>query len=146
MEARADSQKFFDALSRKTWFRIFFGIAVPVVVVGGLSYLYFKGNPFICIFNDLTGLYSPGCGSGRALSAILRCDFAAAFSYNALFTICLPFIAYYFVSAYLKIVTGKYVIPQLKIPLGVYFAVMAAFILFGILRNIPIYPFTLLAP
>lgn len=35
-----------------------------------------------CPFNRLTGLPCPGCGSTRALFALLRGDFAAYFSYN----------------------------------------------------------------
>ena len=35
-----------------------------------------------CRFHDLTGLYCPGCGSGRAVAATLRGDFKEAFHWN----------------------------------------------------------------
>jgi hypothetical protein len=140
------SQIFFSELSKKLWFRVAVGIAAPLLVVLGLLYLYFYGNPFICIFHDLTGLYSPGCGAGRALSALLRFDIAAALSYNVMFVLSLPFIGYYFLSAYLRFICGRVVIPMMNIPLKYYIGTLVAFFIFGIVRNIPIYPFTWLAP
>lgn len=39
-----------------------------------------------CLFHRVTGLNCPGCGGTRALSAMLRLDFATAFWYNPLIT------------------------------------------------------------
>lgn len=47
-----------------------------------------------CLFNRLTGLYCPGCGSMRALHAALHGDFAPAVGFNALAVFLLPFIVY----------------------------------------------------
>ncbi|MDR2046898.1 MAG: DUF2752 domain-containing protein [Clostridiales bacterium] len=140
------TQAFFRELPSKIWFRIAFGILAPASVIGGLIYLYFYGNPFVCAFNYLTGLYTPGCGSGRAMSALLRFDIGAAVSYNVLFVVSLPFLAYYFLSWYLRIVAGRVVLPMVRLSFGGYFAIFGAFILFGILRNIPVQPFVWLAP
>jgi hypothetical protein len=140
------SQIFFNALSKKLWFRAAVGVAAPLLAAFGLLYLYFYGNPFICIFHDLTGLYSPGCGAGRALSALLRFDVAAALSYNVMFVLALPFIGYYFLSVYLKFVFGRVVVPMMNVPLKYYLITLGVFVVFGIVRNIPIYPFTWLAP
>jgi hypothetical protein len=146
MKERADLSKYFAAAAKKPWFRAAFGIAAPSAVVGGLLYLYFKGNPFICIVHLLTGLYTPGCGAGRALSALLRFKIAEAIDYNVLFVLALPFIAYYFLSEYLKIVVGRYVIPQIKMSFKGYFIVITVFLIFGIVRNFPFMPFAWLAP
>ncbi|MDR2090189.1 MAG: DUF2752 domain-containing protein [Clostridiales bacterium] len=144
MEAK--SQIFFNTLSKKTWFRAVVGVAVPLAFVGGLLYLYFFGNPFVCVFHSVTGFYSPGCGAGRALSALLRLDIGAALSYNLMFVLVLPFIGYYFLSVYLNFVFGRTVIPLVKVPVKYYIITLMVFVVFGIVRNIPVYPFTWLAP
>ena len=53
-------------------FRVLFGLGVPAAALAGLWFLYRFGNPFPCVFHKLTGLYCPGCGAGRALSALLH--------------------------------------------------------------------------
>lgn len=47
-----------------------------------------------CLFNRLTGLYCPGCGSMRALHAALHGDLALAVDFNALAVFLLPFLLY----------------------------------------------------
>ncbi len=46
-----------------------------------------------CTFLSLTGYKCPGCGSQRAVHALLHGDLAAAFRYNALLLIAIPWIA-----------------------------------------------------
>ena len=41
----------------------------------------------------LTGLKCPGCGSQRAVHALLHADFAAAWGYNALLVVSVPVVA-----------------------------------------------------
>lgn len=47
-----------------------------------------------CPFHLLTGLLCPGCGSQRALHALLHLDLAGAARHNALLVASLPFFAY----------------------------------------------------
>src|SRR5688572_22304721 len=47
-----------------------------------------------CMFNEMTGLHCPGCGSTRALYALLHLDLAQALAWNPLFVICAPLIVY----------------------------------------------------
>ncbi len=68
--------------------RIFALAAVGLLLILGL--LSFSGLLRIekiappCLFHRMTGLNCPGCGGTRAISAMLRLDFAAAFWYNPL--------------------------------------------------------------
>ena len=93
---------------------------------------------------ELTGLYCAGCGSGRAIRALLRGDFAAAFSYNCmLFLLGIPCIAV-LIYEYVRIV-----FPGLRLkPASVSreAAVFATMLIaaFWILRNLPALSF--LAP
>ncbi len=45
-----------------------------------------------CVFYSVTGLRCPGCGTQRALHAMLTGDFAAAWHYNAFLMVMLPVI------------------------------------------------------
>ena len=64
-------------------------VAVYIVLdpVGTESGIYFPK----CLFHLLTGLECPGCGSQRALHSLLNGHIAAAFPYNALLVILLPY-------------------------------------------------------
>lgn len=67
-------------------------IWTTVLIAGAVALVVFYGlvdpatSPFVprCMFHTLTGLECPGCGSQRAIHALLRGDFVAAWEYNAL--------------------------------------------------------------
>lgn len=98
-----------------------------------------------CLFHEFTGLYCPGCGTTRGLHALLHGDIRAALRYNVMTTVSVPLLIY---------AAGKAVWSELKgiktpsraLPSWVPWAIAAAMGLYWILRNIPAYPFTLLAP
>ncbi len=46
-----------------------------------------------CTFLSLTGYKCPGCGTQRAIHALLHGDVAGAFKYNALLLVAIPWIA-----------------------------------------------------
>ena len=87
-----------------------------------------------CMFYQWTGLYCPGCGATRALSAMLHGDVKASLHNNLLL---FPLLA---LLAVLIVKPGV----SLKRPVAV--AIVAVILLFAILRNIPFAPFTYLAP
>jgi hypothetical protein len=72
-------------------------IGTGMVVLGAVTYIYYAYDPAAhswfpqCPFKALTGLDCPGCGSQRAVHAILHGDFRKAFHHNALL---MPFIPY----------------------------------------------------
>ena len=132
--------------SRSHWLRALVGIGAPLVVLGGLLYLYHYGSPFVCVFYQLTGLYCPGCGAGRALSSLIHGDILAALRYNAFFLLTFPFVAYYLLKQYIRFVFQRDPLPFFQIRLSAYNGIMLLIVLFWVVRNIPMFPFTLLAP
>lgn len=126
--------------------------SVVVVAALGLALLYFFADARIvtffppCPFHRLTGLFCPGCGSQRAISALLHGQLLHAIRFNLLLVCCLPLLAYSAYTSTLKLSAQKPQIQRLFYsPLFVKsFLVMV--IMFFILRNIPSYPFNLLAP
>jgi len=73
------------------------GLVVAALIVAGC--IYFALDPSQsdlfprCAFLSLTGYKCPGCGSQRAIHALLHGDLAAAFNYNALLMVSVPWIA-----------------------------------------------------
>jgi apolipoprotein N-acyltransferase len=90
--------------------------------------------PF-CVLHALTGLHCPGCGTTRALHLLAHGDLSGALHMNALTLSLIPLLAY----ATLR-----------RIDLGgrprTIAGVVAIAVVFAVARNIPAYPFDLLAP
>lgn len=63
------------------------GLAVYTIMDPSASALFPK-----CPFYVFTSLKCPGCGSQRALHALLHGDIAGAFSYNALLVLAIPLV------------------------------------------------------
>ena len=129
--------------------RIMLVVCAGAVADAGAVYLYFHNPysyPLPCLFYLVTGLYCPGCGAGRACYSILHGRCLDAFCYNPLMTLLRPLIGIYIAARTTDwAITGGNHIDRLisvKLLLGVLIAVLV----YGILRNIPVFPFTLLAP
>ena len=98
-----------------------------------------------CPFHALTGFPFPGCGTLRSLHALLHGRIVAAVGLNLLTMTVLPFLAYPFVSNVVLLVRGRR-LPRVRAPMFLQVALIVAVILFWGLRNIPVHPFTILAP
>lgn len=98
-----------------------------------------------CPLRYLTGWYCPGCGSLRAIHQLLHANVRAAWAMNPLTVILLPFLMYGLASFALFEIRGEG-LPQPFLRGAWIRALCAAIILFGIARNLPLYPFDLLAP
>ncbi len=88
-----------------------------------------------CLFHRLTGLWCPGCGTTRALHQLLHGNLAAAIRLNPLAILMLPLVGY---------LVARDSASTLK-PTWIW-ALLGVVVAFGVFRNIPAYPFTLLAP
>ncbi len=71
-------------------------LVVAGLVMLVLGFIYYALDPSTsdafprCSFLSLTGYKCPGCGSQRAVHALLNGDVAGAFRYNALLMIAVP--------------------------------------------------------
>lgn len=120
-------------------YTLFYALLLTVIVIGSV-YLYnnkpTSDNPRLpkCLFYQATHCYCPGCGITRAYYSLLHGDFYMAFRYNPM---ALPFlIIAALIAIFPRLSTTNYVIVPILITIIVYW----------IARNLPWYPFTLLAP
>ena len=126
-------------------------ILMVAVVVLGLMYSYIidplKSPGFPCTTYKLTSLYCPGCGDTRALHALVHGQIIQAFDYNFLFPFVVLALAWYFLVGLTTLLFRRRVmwIPQ-SFPMWGVITVLAVIVLFTVLRNIPQWPFTILAP
>lgn len=98
-----------------------------------------------CPVRYLTGWYCPGCGSLRAIHQLLHGNLQAAWAMNPLTILFLPYVSYGLASYCLATIRGRG-LPEIFLP-AVWIRVLCALIvLFGIARNLPVYPLNLLAP
>lgn len=124
--------------------------AFIVTAAGSLGFLYLF-DPDIsglyppCPFLALTGCYCPGCGSLRALHQLMRGHLMPALGLNPLMMLSLPFIAYYFASHAMLAVTGRPLKTFFVRPVFIWM-LLGLILVYWLLRNIPVYPFSLLAP
>lgn len=98
-----------------------------------------------CPLHYLTGLYCPGCGSLRAMHQLLHGNLRAAWAMNPLTCVLLPFLTYGLASEALRRVRGRG-LPQVFLPAASIRVLCGLIIVFGIVRNLPVHPFDLLAP
>jgi Protein of unknown function (DUF2752) len=98
-----------------------------------------------CPVRYLTGWYCPGCGSLRAMHQLLHGNLRAAWAMNPLTVILLPFLTYGLASHAWFEFRGRE-LPRTFIPAIWIRALFAIIVLFGIARNLPLYPLNLLAP
>ena len=127
-------------------------IALIGLAFGGFLYFYYSFNPtqhsfFIpCPFKYTTGYDCPGCGSQRAIHQLLHLNIGAAFRLNPLLVLSLPLLIiglgikvwnYLFETTYrMKLFYSNVFV----------YGFFLTTILFWVFRNIPYYPFILLAP
>ena len=123
--------------------------SVLLAGVGVLCFLLFFIDPATapfypaCPFHSLTGLYCPGCGSLRATHSLLHGCISKAFSLNPLLVLFLALVGLSRLSDTFIPSLGRGFLFQGRFSGWFVLTIVVAF---WILRNIPQYPLTLLAP
>lgn len=116
-----------------------------LLIAAGLTYVYFvdptSKRAIPCAFHEVTGWYCPGCGSTRAAHALVHGHLLQAIGYNPLAAIVLPIVA---IRAILTMVRPRQT--KKMLPAAWVYVIFALVMAYWIGRNIPVYPFTLLAP
>ena len=125
--------------------------ACVVAVLGTGAIVLFLNEPtqtrFFpkCILRETTGLNCPGCGSTRALHQLLHGRVTAAMHYNVLLVVSLPVLAYAMARRGLGWFNVR-IPPYRPLRSGLIWGLFVLVVAYFILRNVPIAPFTLLAP
>lgn len=113
-------------------------LAVLAAALGALALFLFDpaGSAFFppCPFRLATGWHCPGCGSLRAAHLLLHGELSAAFGMNPLMVLSIP------VLAALRLRRSWAYSPRTA------WGALALIVAFGVARNLPAWPFFLLAP
>ena len=101
-----------------------------------------------CNLHRFTGLHCPGCGMTRSLHSLLNGRVLQAAAYNLPGLLALPFIVRIVALRSWGWLRNR---PPAGTPLTrrrvvLSWVIAGAYILYGVLRNLPAWPFTLLAP
>lgn len=122
-----------------------------VLAVAGLALVY-TVDPSVagfyppCMLHRLTGWHCPGCGATRALHALLHADLPQALAFNPVFVFLMPIMGVALAWHGLEKWRGRPPRTRPLLPSGVILALAALLVAFGLLRNLPGWPFELLAP
>lgn len=127
-------------------------LALAICGIAGLAWLAGNnpvGNPYLpkCLFHEVTGWHCAGCGMTRAVHALMQFRIAEAFRQNPLVVLCLPLLAYGVAVELAAWVLGdRYRGPRIRLPGWAYGLLIGGILSYWVLRNVPVWPFTLLAP
>lgn len=115
--------------------------ALLVVVLGCAVLLLFPPERAsfypVCPVYRYLHLLCPGCGTTRALAALLRGHLYEALRWNALFVCLLPGAIAYVLNCYLRALSrAAFRWPRVPVYSG--YALLAISLLFGLVRNLPL--------
>ena len=98
----------------------------------------------ICFFHKATDLLCPGCGALRATHQLLHGQVAAAFRFNPMLVVSLPFLLWFGARYALQRARNQSVVSGVR-PLWLWLA-LGAVLVVSVLRNLPGTPFAILRP
>ena len=128
-------------ISRLVLLMILIGLAIVFYFLNPVEYVIFPK----CIFHSVTGYHCPGCGSQRAIHSLLHLNLAGVVGNNFLFLPAVLLIIYHYMHSFLN-TKFKWKLPNIFYYKSTPWVLFVIVILFWILRNLPFYPFTILAP
>src|SRR5258708_7721801 len=120
-------------------------LAVVIVAAAGILFFFDPAEHAfypVCFFHRTTGLLCPGCGSLRALHQLSHGHLVAAFRFNPLLMLCLPFAVWWTIRFAVRKLKRQPTSVNLRpVWIGVS---LAATVAFSVWRNIPGSPFAAL--
>lgn len=129
--------------------RIAAAAGLGVVALGSAVVWYFDPTTAgffpTCPLYKLTGFACPGCGLTRAFHALFHGDVVTALDFNALFPLIIVFFGYLLFSLFMIAFRGRG-IGFGKSGLWLIWITFFLLVTFGVLRNLPWYPFNVLFP
>ena len=138
-------------MAEKTSFltRITAAAGVSAIAAGSFFVWYFNPSNAgffpVCPLYAMTGLACPGCGLTRGFHALFHGDVLAALDYNALLPVFAFIFAYFTATMILVAVRGRGLSFEIFRPRFLY-GFLAVSLAFAVLRNLPVYPFSVLYP
>jgi hypothetical protein len=127
-------------------------VGLGTLALAGAAWLLYRngpsGVPWLpdCVFHRLSGLHCPGCGMTRAASAFLHGNPVAAFRFNPVGVVLLPLAMLGLGIEMIGWIREKPLAWRLRPGRRAGWTIVGILIAFWILRNVPWWPFTLLAP
>lgn len=125
------------------------GVSTISMAGGAVLVAYFdpaKADFFpVCPLLSLTGFACPGCGLTRAFHSLFHGDIIPAIDFNLLVPVWAVIFGWIFVSSILLAVRGRG-LPMWPARPRFLVTFLIVLVAFGVLRNIPVYPFTILFP
>ena len=119
-----------------------------LAAVAGLVLFCFDPRQYhfypICFFHKTTGLLCPGCGALRALHQLLHGHPAAAFRFNPVLIVSLPFVFWF--GARLALQKAGDPPSSVSLRPAWLWLILAAVLVVSVLRNLPGAPFAMLRP
>ncbi len=123
-------------------------IVLLTILVLGFVFLFNPSASTLyptCPFLWFTGCYCPGCGSLRAVHQLTRGHLATALGLNPLIVLSTPFLAYSLASHATRAMSGRPLRSFFIRPAFIW-GLLGLVLAFWAIRNVPVYPFSLLAP
>jgi len=115
-------------------------ISAAVALLLLFGFIYYALDPSSssvfprCCFLSLTGYKCPGCGSQRAIHALLHGDVVTAFKHNAMLLVSIPWIAYCLIAETQRVRNPRlYVRLNSELVIGLFFVTV---LLWWVLRNV----------
>lgn len=112
------------------------GVAMAATALVAVRDPHLPGSYGYCPLYVLTGVYCPACGALRATHDLVRLDVAAAWSQNPLWVLLVPVVVAGWLLVVVRRVRGR---PVPMLPAWTAWGALAVIILFGVLRNVPVF-------
>lgn len=131
------------SIKRRT-FPIALGVSLGGLALAGALVLFLfdpVGHGFYpsCLFKQTTGYDCSGCGGLRSVHQLLHGNVWSAFQLNAMVVIALPITAMLLIRS--RLIRRRTTCQATSVSLVWVWVAVALVILFGVVRNLPIWPF-----